>query len=196
MLTWNCLKSQTFRRPSSPPDKINGSVRFQLITLTSEEWASLAESIELGGALKSQMRMDWSTEHDAKTWGWERNAHLDITSINQYPLISSHSVDEHTVASVGDHCRSSTDLLCELKGRWSIFQVPPSCGSQTWMFFLQSPLTRRPKVGKHSIIWILAVPLVASLDIHLYRDKTLFCLSYTLCSKVLCKWHISGISVQ
>lgn len=146
MLTWNCLKSQTFRRPSSPPDKINGSVRFQLITLTSEEWASLAESIELGGALKSQMRMDWSTEHDAKTWGWERNTHLDITSINQYPFISSYSVDWHTVASVGDHCRSSTDLLCELKGRWSIFQVPPSCGSQTWMFFLQSPLTRRPKV--------------------------------------------------
>lgn len=52
---------------------------------------------------------------------------------------------KHTVASVGDHCRSSTDLLWELKGRWSIcHEVPPSRGSHTWMFFLQSPLTRRP----------------------------------------------------
>lgn len=54
-----------------------------------------------------------------------------------------------TVASVGDHCRSSTDLLWELKGRWSIFhEVPPSCGCHTWMFFLQSPLTSRP-VDQH-----------------------------------------------
>lgn len=52
---------------------------------------------------------------------------------------------KHTVASVGDHCRSSTDLLWELNGRWSIcHEVPPSRGSHTWMFFLQSPLTRRP----------------------------------------------------
>lgn len=50
-----------------------------------------------------------------------------------------------TVASVGDHCRSSTDLLWELKGLWSICHAePPSRGSHTWMFFLQSPLTRRP----------------------------------------------------
>lgn len=72
-LTLNCRRSHTFRIPSSPPDRRNGSFLFQLMTLTSDEWASLAESIELGGARISQMRIDWSTEQEAKTCGKQKH---------------------------------------------------------------------------------------------------------------------------
>lgn len=75
-LTLNCRRSHTLRIPSSPPDRRNGSVLFQLMTLTSDEWASSAESIELGGARISQMRIDWSTEQDAKTCDKQKSTGL------------------------------------------------------------------------------------------------------------------------
>lgn len=37
VLAWNCRRSQTLRRPSSPPDRRKGSLLFQLMTLTSDE---------------------------------------------------------------------------------------------------------------------------------------------------------------
>lgn len=37
--TLNCLKSQIINFPSSPPETINGSFLFQLITLISLSWA-------------------------------------------------------------------------------------------------------------------------------------------------------------
>ncbi len=41
------------------------------------------------------------------------------------------------------------------------------------MFFLQSPLTRRPEVSKHEMTQVLASSLI-NLDICLYGGKTLF----------------------
>ena len=69
--TCNCLRSHIFIHPSSPPDTMNGSVRFQLMTLTSRSWASDAVIIHalLGAALVSQILILLSTEQEAKTWG-------------------------------------------------------------------------------------------------------------------------------
>lgn len=83
VFTLNCRRSHTFRIPSSPPDRRNGSLLFQLITLTSDEWASLADSIELGGARMSQIRIDWSTEHDAKTCGKRESAFWELKLISK-----------------------------------------------------------------------------------------------------------------
>lgn len=82
---------------------------------------------------------------------------------------------KHTVASVGDHCRSSTDLLWELNGRWSIcHEVPPSRGSHTWMFFLQSPLTRRPVEECNNYMLALASK---QTNTHTHFSFYLFCCS-------------------
>lgn len=81
--TLNCRRSHTLRTPSSPPDRRNGSFLFQLMTFTSDEWASLAESMELGGARTSQMRIDWSTEQDAKTCGEQENTGVPDSSFSK-----------------------------------------------------------------------------------------------------------------
>lgn len=49
----------------------------------SDEWASLAESIELGGERISQIRIDWSTEQDAKTCGKQERTHSELWTKKQ-----------------------------------------------------------------------------------------------------------------
>ena len=39
---------------------------------------------------------------------------------------------------------SSTESVCPAYGIWLMFHSPPSCGVQTWIFFLQSPVANRP----------------------------------------------------
>lgn len=68
-LTLNCRRSQIFIRPSSPPDAMNGSFRFQWMTLMSRSWASLAVIIQAleGAARASHTRIVLSTEQEANT---------------------------------------------------------------------------------------------------------------------------------
>ena len=84
LITWNCLRSQTFSMPSSPPDSMNGSLPFQCMTFTSRSCASTAVSIQalLGAARLSQIRILRSTEHEANTW--KRGA--SIRNIQAKPL--------------------------------------------------------------------------------------------------------------
>jgi hypothetical protein len=56
-----------------------------------------------------------------------------------------------TLASLGDHCMSSTEEVWALYGRWSTCQVPPSRRVHKWMFLLQSPVARRPNSKIHQI---------------------------------------------
>ena len=56
--------------PSSPPETMNGSLLFQLITLTSRSCASAVVNIHAldGAALASQILILLSTEQDANTY--------------------------------------------------------------------------------------------------------------------------------
>lgn len=67
----NCRRSQTLRTPSSPPLSRKGSLRLQLMTLTSPSWAVAVVSMQAlpGAARMSQMRMEASAEQEANTLG-------------------------------------------------------------------------------------------------------------------------------
>ncbi len=71
--------------PSSPPETMNGSCVFQLITLTSESWLSCVVNIQAldGAARTSHTRILLSTEQDANTYG-----HINMQAILKHVALS------------------------------------------------------------------------------------------------------------
>ena len=128
-----CLRSQTFRIPSSPPDTIRGSCLFHDITFTSVSCASVVIMHALDGvARQSHILIVWSTEQLANT----------CVSENYEQQCGFHCL--LTDASFGLHCMSSTDWVWAEKGRWSTTHPPSWCGFHRCMWWWQSPLARRP----------------------------------------------------
>lgn len=78
--TLNCRRSHTLRAPSSPPLSRKGSLRLQLMTLTSPSWAAAVVSMQAlpGAARMSQMRIEASAEQEAKTWAWGNLCDSDV----------------------------------------------------------------------------------------------------------------------
>merc|ERR1712036_185824 len=70
VLFFSCRKSQTLITPSSPPETIKGSFLFHEMTLTSASCAFATVNIFAFDPTRfaSQIRMDLSTEHEAKTF--------------------------------------------------------------------------------------------------------------------------------
>lgn len=62
----------------------------------------------------------------------------NVTNCHQH--MSLKLIQKHTVGSFGLHWRSSTELVCDENGLWSICQDPSSVGFHKWIFLRQSPV--------------------------------------------------------
>lgn len=72
-----------------------------------------------------------------------QNLHwLVCTGVNTPILVNK---EKTLYLSLGDHCISSTELVCPTSGRWSTSHVPAWFGFQIWISLLQSPVARTLK---------------------------------------------------
>ena len=85
---------------------------------------------------KNANKFDYQSDHICE----QNDIIIEITNLR------STEHDARTFGSLGDHCKSSTEEVCPVNGRWSTAHWPPSSGFHTWMCFLQSPVAKTPGV--------------------------------------------------